>query len=912
MKIKSKLKITMLVSMLAVAFCLAMLANTFMCVRQANSLEKQADEIVRGVFELTMLTNDYLTHKSARAEQQWQIKHRQLTELIGQPKANGTQQVRLFKTMFQEHEVIQTLFLKLLNINEKPERTQNDVSKQLLNRLIGQITTTAQKIVSIAFRLSAIAKFELLSAQRQGGMIILVLMTALVAIIIINSLILGQSLAKPIIKLQQNIEKIGRGNSDHVVNSASNDEIGKLAAAFSGMTSNLKKVTASKDTLEAEIFNRKRMENELRMARDELEIRVQERTAELAESKQMLEKVTMGITDGIMLIDTDFNILWTNQYATGMFAQSSQNVIGQYCYAVSQGLDAPCYRSGIDCPIYKVNQTGQPASVIYKRVDHNKKERSFEVVAYPVCNQDDTIVQYVYVRRDITERLKLHESLKESNERYYSLFNDALDMIHIIDDDGKIIDANPAEIALLGYTREKFIGKHLSDITHPDYKDTAQSYFQKVLNGENIDIYETALLTKTGDTIHAEVNAVPKKIGGQGIRAVLRNITERKKLERQLLQAQKMEAIGTLAGGVAHDFNNMLGVILGHTELMLTEMNSDDSNYENLEEVLKAAQRSADLTRQLLAFARKQTIEPMVLNLNDTVDGMLKMLKRLIGEDIELIWRPETNIWPVKMDPAQLDQILANLCVNARDSIADVGRVTIETENIMLDHVYCAGHFGFKPGRYVMLAVSDNGCGMNKQIVDKIFEPFFTTKASGKGSGLGLSTVYGIVKQNGGFINVYSEPGQGASFKIFIRVHEGDVTEKIGMTAVDSPLGEGETILLVEDEQGLLTMGQRLLEKLTYDVLTATNPDEAMTLAQKNSNKIHLLITDVVMPIMSGKDLAERIKAFNPNIKVLFMSGYTANVIAHHGVLDQGVHFIAKPFSIRSLAAKVRNVLDQQ
>jgi two-component system sensor histidine kinase EvgS len=264
------------------------------------------------------------------------------------------------------------------------------------------------------------------------------------------------------------------------------------------------------------------------------------------------------------------------------------------------------------------------------------------------------------------------------------------------------------------------------------------------------------------------------------------------------------------------------------------------------------------------------------------------------------------------MDPAQLDQILDNLCVNARDAIPDVGRVFIETENIMLDRAYCADHLDFEPGRYVLLAVSDNGHGMDKEVVDKIFEPFFTTKASGKGSGLGLSTVYGIVKQNGGFINVYSEPGQGTSFKIFMRVHEGSVAEKTCMTAVDSPLGEGETILLVEDEQGLLSLGQRLLEKLKYDVLTAISPHEAMELAKKKSNKIHLLITDVVMPKMSGKDLAERIQALNPNIKVLFMSGYTANIIAHHGVLDQGVHFITKPFSIRSLSTKVRKILDHQ
>jgi two-component system sensor histidine kinase EvgS len=647
--------------------------------------------------------------------------------------------------MFHDHQIIRVLFLKLLAIDQKPVKKQDHIYQQLSNRLIGQITTTAQEIVCAAFRLSAIAKFELLTAQRQGGTIILVMMLTLVAILLINPLILSRNLAKPIIKLQQDIEKIGRGNFDHVVHSASTDEIGELAAAFNRMTSNLK---------------------------------------------------------------------------------------------------------------------------------------------------------------------ALHESIKASNERYHRLFNDALDMIHIIDDEGRIIDANPAEITILGYTKEAFIGKSIWEITHPDYKDTARSYFQKVLDGENIDIYETAFLTKTGETIHVEVNAVPKKSGRRGIRAVLRNVTERKRLERQLLHAQKMEAVGTLAGGVAHDFNNMLSVILGHTELMLSETNPENPDYENLEQILSATQRSADLTRQLLAFARKQTIEPIVLDLNDTVDGIFKMLNRLIGEDIELIWRPKTDIWPIKIDPAQLDQILANLCVNARDAIADIGRVTIETENSVLDQAYCADHLDFEPGRYVMLTVSDNGCGMDKKVVNNIFEPFFTTKASGKGSGLGLSTVYGIVKQNKGFINVYSEPGHGTSFKIFFRVHEGAVTESIGMPALESPQGEGETILLVEDEKGLLTMGQKLLGKLNYTVLTATGPDEALALAQKNTTKIHLLITDVVMPIMNGKDLAQQIKTFIPDIKVLFMSGYTANVIAHHGVLDRGVHFIAKPFSTRSLSTKLRKVLN--
>jgi len=390
------------------------------------------------------------------------------------------------------------------------------------------------------------------------------------------------------------------------------------------------------------------------------------------------------------------------------------------------------------------------------------------------------------------------------------------------------------------------------------------------------------------------------------------DISERERLQAQLLQSQKMESVGRLAGGVAHDFNNMLGVIFGHTETAMEQVDPALPLYANLQEIRKAAERSSDLTRQLLAFARKQTVSPKVLDLNDTVEGMLKMLRRLIGEDIHLSWLPGSNIWPVKIDPSQIDQILANLCVNARDAIAGVGKVTIETQNAAFDETYCADHAGLVSGEYVLLALSDDGCGMDKETLSHLFEPFFTTKGAGKGTGLGLATVYGIVKQNNGFLNVYSEPGQGTTLKVYLPRYEGKA-EQTRMEGPQEPVMRGhETVLVVEDEEALLDLNKRILEKQGYRVLAASTPSEAIRLAEDYPGEIHLLMTDVVMPEMNGRDLSDKILSRYPHMRCLFTSGYTADVIAHHGVLDEGVHFIQKPFSRKDLAAKVRKALDRE
>ncbi len=386
--------------------------------------------------------------------------------------------------------------------------------------------------------------------------------------------------------------------------------------------------------------------------------------------------------------------------------------------------------------------------------------------------------------------------------------------------------------------------------------------------------------------------------------------TEKAKLEAVLHQAQKMESVGRLAGGVAHDFNNMLLVIQGYTELALEQTDPAQPIHGSLTEIRNATKRAADLTRQLQTFARKLVILPKVLALNDIITDMFNLLRRLIGEDIQLIWQPAAELWPVKIDPSQFNQLLATLCLNARDSITGVGKIFIETRNATLDDTYCAERPGVVPGEYVRIAVSDTGCGMDENIRAHIFEPFFNSRSGGKGNGLGLASVYGAVKQNGGFINAYSEPGQGASFSIYLPRHHEKDTPAPKTAPAEIVAGGHETILVAEDEPAILKTTTILLTRLGYTVLAANSPAEAIRLAKEHAGEIRLLLSDVVMPEMNGRDLAKTLLALDPHLKLLFMSGYPANVIAQNGVLDAGLNFIQKPFSKQDLADKVRDVLN--
>jgi len=509
--------------------------------------------------------------------------------------------------------------------------------------------------------------------------------------------------------------------------------------------------------------------------------------------------------------------------------------------------------------------------------------------------------------------IEQEEAVKEAEKRYRAIFEGASEGILVADmETRRFRYCNPAICEMLGYSEEEFIELDVTDIHPKESFDHVLTEFEAQARGDKLLTPSLPCLRKDGSVIYADVHKTSAVINGRECNVMFfTDVTKRRRMESQLRQAQKMEAIGTLAGGVAHDFNNMLSVIIGNAELAMESMLPNDPLHGTLHEIFRAAQRSADITRQLLAFARKQTTAPKVLDLNETVEVMLKMLRRLIGEDVDLSWQPAVKIWPLRIDPSQIDQVLVNLCVNARDAICDVGKITIGTGTATLNEDYCADHPGCVPGDFVVLTVSDDGCGMDQEILANLFEPFFTTKGVDKGTGLGLATVYGIVKQNQGYIDVASESGRGTTFRIYLPRYLAETESLEGKTPDKLNLDGTETILLVEDEPSILKMTRMMLERMGYKVLAAGTAGEAFAHAREYIGEIHLLITDVVMPEMNGRDLAAKLVLLYPNLKLLFMSGYTANVIAHHGVLDEGIQFIQKPFVKQNLAIKVREVLDE-
>ena len=646
----------------------------------------------------------------------------------------------------------------------------------------------------------------------------------------------------------------------------------------------------------------------------------------------------------------------------------------EYCYAIHKGNTA--LRDLFNEGLWQLKETGEYRVIYNRWLGVLQPEFSwwrfaktiiFLLVAAALLAAAAAGIIAVLRQQVLKRTAELKETnraLEESRLRAVSLLQDmslaqvdlqrtqfaldhTADAVFWVSPEGRLIYVNEASCRSLGYTRDELLRLSIKDID-PDMPADRWPEHWLELKEKRLLEFESRHQTKDGRSFPVEIHAsylasadkeynfaiahditqrkraeaereqmlAEAKQARRALLSVLddekRMVAERDRLESQLQQAQKMEAVGRLAGGVAHDFNNLLMGIMGYAELCQAQLAPDHPIRDFLDEILIASKRSAEITRQLLAFASKQTIAPKVLDLNETVAGMLKLLRRLIGEDINLVWMPGSNLRSVKLDPSQVDQLLANLCVNARDSIAGVGNITLETGNVVIDADYAATHAEAVPGAYVFLSVSDDGCGMDKETLAQVFEPFFTTKGMGKGTGLGLSTVYGIAKQNSGFVYAYSEPGKGTTFKICLPQVAPEAAAAAGEGLAEPPRGQGETILLVEDEKALRFTCGRFMEALGYHVLAAETPGEALRIAATHPKPIDLLLTDVVMPGMDGRQLAQRLCRSRPGLRVLFMSGYTSDVITQRGVLAEGVQFLSKPFSRDDLAIKLREMLESR
>jgi len=698
---------------------------------------------------------------------------------------------------------------------------------------------------------------------------------------LIFNLVFVRLLKKPLAELTTEVERVTLDNLDVVkvrAPSGIRDELGVLAESFNKMLLDL----------QIEIAKRRIADESLAASEAKLS------------SILKVAPVGIGVTKGRMVTEA-------NPAMCNITGYSREELLGQQTRLLYL-TDEEYLNSGERLYAARIDQQDNALTeAVWRRKDGQLVDILISAAPLVPNDPDD---QFTVIAMDITERNQAEKDLKLAHEKLLTILDSIDSTVYVADmDTYEILFMNKKMITDFG-------GNKTGELCYSAFRKNSEPC-ECCTNDQLIDKDGSP----AGVCIWHDKNPVTGRFyinhdraiqwtdGRLGRIQIATDITELKRMEAQLQQAQKMESVGRLAGGVAHDFNNMLAVILGHVEMALEDLDPAAPLHASLQSVQYAAERSAALTRQLLAFARKQTVSPKVIDLNETVEGMLKMLRRLIGEDIDLLWQPGRNLKPVKVDPSQLDQLLVNLCVNARDAIAGVGKVTIETDAKTFDEAYCADHLGSLPGEYVLLEVSDDGCGMDKNLLDHIFEPFFTTKEQGKGTGLGLASVFGMVKQNNGFINVYSEPGQGTTFKIYLPAYAEKTTgEEAKVPNLPTEHGN-ETVLLVEDEPAILEMTTIMLGRLGYTVVAATSPGEAIRLAREHRGRIDLFVTDVVMPEMNGRELASKLLSHYPDLKQLFMSGYTANVIAHHGVLDEGVHFIQKPFSMSDLGRKLREVM---
>jgi PAS domain S-box-containing protein len=631
---------------------------------------------------------------------------------------------------------------------------------------------------------------------------------------------------------------------------------------------------------------------------------------QVADKERYYRSVLQDLHEEIMVIDQDLTVVDANDTALRAAGQGRQQVVGRKCYQVSHGCNEPCEQRGEACALREVFRTGQPKRCRHVHVRPDGRTAHVEILLSPLKSPDGTVISVIEAIRDVTGLVAAEQELQKSLALLTAVVEGTSELVFVKDLQGRYLMANAAALKALGKSSQEVLGHDDRDIMPPPQAEQARSGDRQVMeSGRTLTVEQTT--QQDGQTRQWVIAKSPyRDAGGQvvGVFGLAHDVTEQRKMLEQLRQAQKMEAVGRLAGGVAHDFNNLLTPILGYSELLLGNADLPNDIRESVEQIHRAGGRARDLTMQLLAFGRKQVLEMHPTDLNEVVASCGKMLRRLIKESVRVEVSPADGLRTVQADPAQVEQVLMNLVINADQAMPDGGWLNIETANVDLDSTYAETHPEVHPGPHVQISVSDTGMGMDAKVRELIFEPFFTTKGRQQSMGMGLATVHGIVKQHGGSISVYSEPGKGSTFRVYFPAVRQAAQALPEGAALAAPTGT-ETVLVVEDDQAVRDLACDMLRRQGYTVLEAGEPQAALALAERYEGTIHLLLTDVVMPKMNGEELRRRLSALRPGIKTVYMSGYTSDVIAHHGVLSPGTHFIPKPFTAADLAEKVRHAL---
>jgi len=808
-----------------------------------------------------------------------------------------------------------------VTMKDRQVRTFIEVSKDFpagIKQIVVPVESESRQVIGAVVLEYTPIYDELMHAAHATIRQIIITGLACLALALLISFYMGRSIAKPLQQLTEVATGFASGRTDLPMPAPRQDEIGELAASFSDM-----------------VQKREQAKLELSRLNNELELRVIERTAELAaankalhaeniERKQAQETLQASEEKFRQLADNITDVFWITSpdlkkihYVSAAYlriwGRSTESLYADPHQWVNSILPEDRDRAFAMFTTLMGNE--HAVSTEYRIARPDGAVRWVHDRGFQVRDASGKILRLAGIATDITMRKQIEESLRASETRFRSFFEQAAVGVAQVAPDGRFLLTNQRYADMVGRTREELLACKFQDITHPDDLNQDLNNVRRLLTGEAPSYATTKrYLRKDGELVWVNLNVslIAESAGHpRHFLAVAEDITDRKRLETQLFQSQKLETVGKLAGGIAHEFNSIMTAIIGQSELMLGELSVENPLYTNATEIRQAAGRAATLTRQLLAYGRKQSLQPEILDLNSVVAGIADTLRHLLGRGTNLRLVPAPGLKPVKADAQQIQQVVLNLAMNAADAMPNGGKLTVETANVTLDDQFVQNVPELKAGEYVMLAITDTGTGFNEKVRARLFEPFFTTKGVGGGVGLGLSTCYGIIKQSGGHISVYSELGHGSSFKIYLPQVEQLIKNPIPRPILsDLPQGT-ETILLVEDDPALREMAATLLKRLGYTVLAAADGLEALKIKRPlEAGEVDLLFTDVVMPQMDGKELSERVLALSPHTRILFTSAYTANAVVHQGVLNNAAAILQKPFTPSALARKLREVLD--